>query len=76
MTNAYYMTGRLDRQYLRIAAVYRCLKRYGVSKQWAVARITERGLKPSEALALVELWLASTWMRDRPVKRDLFNWRG
>ena len=51
-----YRTGAWDHEYLRICAVYRCIKRYGMGRQEAIRRLTERGVeKPAR---LVELWLA------------------
>lgn len=47
--------GRLNRQFLRCSAVYRCVKRYGCSKDWAVDRL--RKVMPiTEANALFESW--------------------
>lgn len=75
--NAYYMSGKLDRQYLRTAAVWRCLLRYGVSKEWAISKIAERGMTAGLARAMVESWLTSHPMKThRTEKRDLLNWRG
>lgn len=64
MRNCFRMTpdGTLDRPFLRASAVYRCAKRYGASRGWAIARLTEavRGRRPmyspALATAMVEMW--------------------
>ena len=52
----------LDREYLRVAAVYRCLSRYGASKAEALALSNRpiRGVykKPDWLMATIELWLS------------------
>ena len=74
--NGFYISGKLDQQALRTAAVWRCLLRYGVTKEWAVRKITERGMTRALATAVVEMWLTSHPMKTaRQQKRDLLNWK-
>lgn len=56
--NLFRMTpdGALDRQYLRICAVYRATKRYGMDRETALVRLTEKGMRPNDARALYEIW--------------------
>lgn len=55
--NLFRMTkdGSLDRQYLRVAAVYRCVDRLGMSRSDAVTSLSER-MSEREARALVSIW--------------------
>lgn len=53
--------GSLDRQYLRISAVYRLMDRRGLTKERAIELLTERQV--SKARALVELWLSGPFRR-------------
>jgi hypothetical protein len=57
MTNAYRMTKdkSLDRQYLRVAAVYRCVSRFGAGREFALTRLSER-MPTREASALISIW--------------------
>ena len=55
--NWFYHDGALDRAYLRTCAVYRCLSRYGVSNEWAIKKLRERGMCKETARRLVlEIW--------------------
>lgn len=51
------LDGSLDRQYLRVCAVYRLLKKQIIDKVRAVELLEQR--KVPKALAVVELWLAN-----------------
>jgi len=48
--------GRLDRQYLRVCAVYRLLKQRRIGKARALELLADR--KVPHALGLIETWLA------------------
>lgn len=65
MANAFRMTkdGSLDRQYLRVSAVYRCAARYGMSKHDAIERLSER-MSRSDATKLTSIWGQSHKLRD------------
>jgi hypothetical protein len=54
--NWFYIGGKLDRVFLRSSAVYRCLKRYGASEEWAVQKLTELIKDMGLASAMVEQW--------------------
>ena len=64
MTNWFRMTPNksLDRGYLRTCVVYRCAKHYGASREWAIARLTERlrdgkrHYTPAMANRMAEIW--------------------
>ena len=45
----------LDRRYLRIAAVYRCLSSFGMQRDEALDRLCER-MSPRDAEALLSIW--------------------
>jgi hypothetical protein len=47
--------GRLDRQYLRVCAVYRCVVRYGMRRQAALAALFQV-MPERDAKALVSVW--------------------
>ena len=45
----------LDRQYLRIAAVYRCVSRFGMDRADALSRLSQR-MPARDAEALLSIW--------------------
>ena len=45
----------LDRQYLRVAAVYRCIARFGMERGEALARLSER-MPARDAEKLLSIW--------------------
>lgn len=57
--NAFRMTkdGSLDRSYLRICAVYRCLYRYGHTKEFAIGNLNDV-MSTGKAEALYSIWLS------------------
>lgn len=57
MSNWFRLTkdGSLDRAFLRVSAVYRCLKRYGATEAWAIYRL-RAVMSEREAMALVQSW--------------------
>ena len=65
--NAYRQTkdGSLDRQFLRVAAVYRCARRWGMSAAECVERLSQR-MPKKDAAALVSIWRQSKNLRDLP----------
>jgi hypothetical protein len=71
MANWFRMTpdGSLDKEYLTTCAVYRCLKRYGKSKQWCIETLVKRwphmSNKQYSATRIVELWLSSSEIREK-----------
>lgn len=53
MTNDFRLEdGSLDRQYLRVCAVWHCLKYHGASWEWAERRLAERQINPN----LISIW--------------------
>lgn len=64
--NAFYITGKLDRQYMRIAACYRLLRRGVINPERAIDLLAERRVdKPRR---LVELWLSGYSFRQLRAK--------
>jgi len=57
MSNLFRMTynGKLDRQYLRICAVYRLLRKGVITRERAIELLVERGV--AKASQTVSLWL-------------------
>lgn len=54
--------GSLDRQYLRICAVYRCVSRWGMDMETAKRLLAEKRVGP----AIVEIWFREKpWVRCR-----------
>lgn len=52
-----------SRAYLSLCAVYRCLKRYGASRQWCLRRLEERAFpdapktqRAAKARRMLEIW--------------------
>lgn len=72
MRNCFRMTpdGSLDRPFLRASAVYRCAKRYGASREWVIARLTESARQrrpmysPILAAAMADMW----GLKSKPAK--------
>jgi hypothetical protein len=47
---------KLDRKYARLCAVYRCVDRYGMSRETGIARMVERGWSEDDAKRMFEVW--------------------
>lgn len=63
--NAFYITGKLDKQFLRIAACYRLLRRGIIDPERAIDLLDER--RVNKPRRLVEVWLTGYQLR---------HWRG
>lgn len=53
--------GKLDRQYLRVCAVYRLMKAQRIGKARAIALLNERRVPVSRSV--VELWMSGPFKR-------------
>jgi hypothetical protein len=67
------LTGNLDRQYLRVCAVYRLLDRQRIEKARAVELLKARNVKPAQAV--VEMWLAEDGPLSEKGRRSRDQWR-
>lgn len=57
---------KYDRQTHRFAAVYRCMSRYGASKEWAICKLEEVGVKRKDSEPTIDGWLTTYWFRNHP----------